>query len=132
MPDNRNADAPMPPVTARADEVLDWCGRDVARQHAAYAAELERDPRAQRPSLLTQLRHRLGWPAPDTPPDVVLRYAGRPPWPLARVLAAEEARPEPYRRPELIAELTRRVAAAGENASSVVPKTAETRSGLFR
>lgn len=113
------------------DEVLDWCGKDVARLHTTYAAELARDPRAQRPALLTQLRDRLGWPLPDTAAAEVLTYAGRPPWPLARVLDTEQARPEPYRRPELIAELRRRVAAAGPNATSVAPKTAATRAGLF-
>jgi hypothetical protein len=110
------------------DEVLDWCGKDVGRLHEAYAAELARDLRAQRPGLLSQLRDRLGWPLPDTPVAEVLTYAGRPPWPLAQALAAEETRPAQYQRAELISELRRRVAAAGPSATSVAPKTV----GLFR
>jgi hypothetical protein len=111
------------------DEVLDWCGKDVGRLHETYASELARDLQAQRPGLLSQLRDRLGWPLPDTPVAEVLRYSGRPPWPVAQVLAAEETRPERYQRGELIAELRRRVAAAGPSATSVAPKTA---AGLFR
>lgn len=122
-----------PPSTASPDEVLAWCGKNVARVHEAYAAELARDPRARRPALLSALRDRLGWPLPDTPVAEVLTYAGRPPWPLAWVLAAEEARPTRYQRAELIAELGRRVAAAGANATSVSPvSSAPTPRGLFQ
>jgi hypothetical protein len=110
------------------DEVLDWCGKDVGRLHETYASELARDLPAQHQALLSQLRHRLGWPLPDTPVAEVLACAGRPAWPVARVLAAEESRPPQYQRGELIAELRRRVATAGPSATSVAPKTV----GLFR
>lgn len=121
----------QPPSTAPVDELLDWAGKDTARLHELYAAELARDPRAQRPVLLTALRDLLGWPLPDTPPEEVLTYAGRPSWPLARVLAAEQARPARWHRPELITALEARAAAAGPDATSVDPVT-RAQPGLFR
>ena len=110
-------------------EVLEWCGRDIGRLHEAYFEQITRDPDLQHPALVTQLQHRLGWPLPDTDPDIVATYAGRPAWPLARVLAVEESRPAHYQRADLIAELQLRVAAAGDNASSVAPISSQ---GLFR
>lgn len=73
-----------------------------------------------RDTFLSAIRHHLGsWPFADTPPEEVLRGAGTPGLPVARVLAAEESRPERYQRPELIAELRLWVDGLGPHATAL-------------
>lgn len=114
----------MPTLTGTSrdhDAVLDWAGHDTARLHEAFAGELARTPdlRYAR-ALLTELRGRLGWPYPDTPPAEVLGSLGRAGSPsLASMLAREQERPAAYRRPGLVAELVRLAAAAGPSAGAI-------------
>jgi len=68
-----------------------------------------------------QLLAVLGWPAPDTPPEDVLRFAGTPGVPVGRVLATERARPPHLQRAQLILQLEARAAQLGANATSLSP-----------
>jgi hypothetical protein len=111
--------------------VLEWAGQDVERLHVAWQAEVDKPPARQRPELLHQLRERLGWPAPDTPPATVLAWCQRPGFTPARCLATEQARPERWQRPELIAQLAEIVARQGQNASALAPARPDFK-GLFR
>jgi hypothetical protein len=114
---------------AGADAILAWAGRDPARLHEAYAREQARAA-GRHPTLAAALADRLGWPLPDTPPEIVLaslRRAGIVP---AQVLDLELARPARWRRPELIAELRARGAAATTSISPV--RSSDTPTGMFR
>ena len=99
--------------------VLEWAGADVQRLHVAWQAEMDRPtPRAE---LLHMLVERLGWPAPDTPPVVVLEWCRRPGFTPAGALAVERARPARHRRAELIRDLEALVTSRGQNAEVIAP-----------
>jgi hypothetical protein len=101
-----------------AGDLLDWAGTDHARVHDALMAELAGH---QRENVLAELRNRLPWPHPDTPPAAVLAACGTPGFPPASLLAVERARPARYRRPDLIRALKARVAGQGDNAEAIAP-----------
>jgi len=111
----------VPADVVTVEQLLAWVGRDLARANVAYVAEVARPPAQRRPVALTALTGVLGWPAPDTPPADVLRFAGTPGLPIAQALAAEQARPQHLQRPDLIRELAERAAAAGPNAAALSP-----------
>jgi hypothetical protein len=101
-----------------AGALLAWAGSDPARVHEALVAELAG---YRRENVLAELRNRLPWPHPDTPPAEVLAACGTPGFPPLALLRVEQARPARYRRPELIAELQARVAGQGDNAEALAP-----------
>lgn len=119
----------VPPGLRTADDVVGWCGTDAERLHLAYMEEVTRPAPQRRPGVAQALTDVLGWPLPDTPPTEVLAFAGTPGLPLARVLGVERARPVRWRRAELVDELERRTAAAGEHAFAVMPATAQSSGG---
>jgi hypothetical protein len=101
-----------------AADLLAWAGTDPERCHEALMAELAG---YRRENVLAELRNRLPWPHPDTPPAEVLAACGTPGFPPLALLRVEQARPARYRRPELVAELQAHVAGQGDNAEAVAP-----------
>jgi hypothetical protein len=111
----------MPAGLSTPDEITAWVNNGLYRANVAWNAEMSRLPAARRPVVFAALSGVLLWPLPDTPPAEVLANVGRPGLPIADALMREEARPPSMRRPELIAELRKRAAAAGPHATAVIP-----------
>jgi hypothetical protein len=102
-----------------AADLLAWAGADNDRCHEALMAELAAPK--PRDNVIAELRNRLAYPYPDTPPAEVLAWCRRPGFTPAGALAVERARPPRWQRPKLIAELEAIVAGQGDNASAVAP-----------
>ncbi|TCJ36868.1 hypothetical protein [Parafrankia sp. BMG5.11] len=120
------------------DELVSVIGTDPERLHGAYLAEMAKDEHHRHGGLVNELRRLLGaWPYPDTPPEQVLAFVGRPGCPPLTVLIDREAsRPERYRRPALVAALRERAAEVGQAHAAALgsawPRPAVVTGGLFR
>lgn len=96
------------------------------RAVVALVAELAKGPLVAHPALTAQLRHRIGWPSPDTPDAEVLRGAGRVGTPVATVVKNLEAWPVEHHRTVLIEQLRALAARAGANATAISPSYPDT------